>query len=206
MDLVIQSTVHKKFRHFIQEACINTHRRYLSPPVERVITVEADTHREFASKMLQLVSGGQVSPQFVLTRDNVLLTAPFEARPMSNKQSMWHRRRGVDTEVMVNTIRMLSEMESAGIYDCEVPAPMLMDAQKLMQVLMGASGEAFMLRTLYLNAIGVPLDRVDDPSIQSWGYGMSPKAPVVAIEDTCLKHRECVVWLRKAANHALVPA
>lgn len=198
MDLVIQHTAHKPFRPHTVKPCEILHRRFLDVDIDRVFFIPAGSHKATVAEFLKLMMG-DISPSFILTRDNVMLTAPVQAMAYANKKSAWNKRSGEDTNAMVQSIALLAEKGMA-LVDYEVAAPVIMDKELLKEVLLNTLGHTIMVRTMYFNWISTEPVRIDDTRLPVWTYEYEPDRPIIALDDTCYKVDECVKWLQRMAK------
>jgi len=134
------------------------------------------------------------SDLFILSSDRVFPVGLFDPSiPVARTKSGWLKRKGIETDAMVNTIGVLSD-QSIRTLDHEIDVPQLYDKLKL-SAMLSSMPENTHFRTAYFSSYHHHPVRMDDPLIPLWTYGMIPSGPIIALEDTCFKHPDAARFL-----------
>lgn len=179
--------------------CKDLHRRHCGS-IDFVLVgpggdIEADLSTPSArvSAMRRVVDFIQ-DDTFVLSSDRIFPIQPFDPfTPVARMKSGWLKRKGIETDAMVNTISALSE-DGIRVLDHEIEVPQAYDRMKL-SALLASIPDNTHFRTAYFSSYHHHPKRMEDPLIPLWKYGMVPEGPVISLEDTCFKHPDAARFL-----------
>lgn len=200
MDIVYIEQSLPRHKELSQRVSNITHTKYFGDG-NRVWLHGVRTPKDLAGALRAAIRDAEIGDNFIISRDTTFITGDFNpTQAYHSLKSFWLRRKGLEQEAMVNTLRWLMEA-GVGTKDYEVPVPRTFSKHLLSKTLEMMEGKpSMLLNTLHFNNYGFvpePLpESMGDVVLDQWTWNHVPPGPVVTLTETCYMHKDCINWIK----------
>ena len=200
MDIIYIEQSPVKHRELSQRVSDHTHTKQFGDG-NRVYLHSVRTPKDLIGALACALKEAEVGDNFILSRDTTFVTDTFNpTNAYHAMKSFWLRRKGLEQDAMVATLRWFMEM-GYGTKDYEVPVPRVFSKRLALQTLeMMEDGPSRLFCTSYFNSYGfvpepIP-EQMGEVILDQWTWNHVPPGPVVTLSDTCYAHKDCIAWIK----------